>query len=240
MRTVVVTGDSSGLGNVISRVLLERGYKVVGISRRETDEVKTLRQEFGVNYIHIKFNLEETENIRGLYLDHIKPNGPIYGLVNNAAFAYDDIVTNANLEMLNRMYKINVMSPIMLTKYIIRDMLLNAVQGSIVHISSVSAHTGYKGLSMYASTKGALESFSKGVAREWGAKGIRSNCVAPGFMETPMSGSLSKEQKMRIYKRTSLKKATNIDTVAKTVAFLISEESESITGTVVNVDCGTI
>lgn len=240
MRTVVVTGDSSGLGNVISRVLLERGYKVVGISRRETDEVKTLRQEFGVNYIHIKFNLEETENIRGLYLDHIKPNGPIYGLVNNAACAYDDIVTNANLEMLNRMYKINVMSPIMLTKYIIRDMLLNAVQGSIVHISSVSAHTGYKGLSMYASTKGALESFSKGVAREWGAKGIRSNCVAPGFMETPMSGSLSKEQKVRIYKRTSLKKATNIDTVAKTVAFLISEESESITGTVVNVDCGTI
>ena len=81
MRTVVVTGDSSGLGNVISRVLLERGYKVVGISRRETDEVKTLRQEFGVNYIHIKFNLEETENIRGLYLDHIKPNGPIYGPV---------------------------------------------------------------------------------------------------------------------------------------------------------------
>jgi 3-oxoacyl-[acyl-carrier protein] reductase len=138
------------------------------------------------------------------------------------------------------MYRVNVFSPMNLTKYVIRDMLLNKVQGSIVNISSVSAHTGYKGLSMYASTKGALEAFSKNVSREWGSKGIRSNCVVPGFMETSMSETLSEEQKDRIYKRTSLKKETDIISVASTVLYLLSEKSKSITGSVIHVDNGTI
>jgi 3-oxoacyl-[acyl-carrier protein] reductase len=119
-------------------------------------------------------------------------------------------------------------------------MLLNGVKGSLVHISSVSAHTGYKGLSMYAATKGAMEAFSKNVAREWGPLGIRSNVVAPGFMETNISSKLTDEQKNKIYQRTSLKKATNIDSVAKTVYFLLSGKAESITGTVVNIDNGTV
>jgi len=93
---------------------------------------------------------------------------------------------------------------------------------------------------MYAATKGALESFSRTVAREWGAKGIRSNCVAPGFMETPMSASLSEDEKDRIYRRTSLKRPTEVKDVAEVVVFLLSEKSASITGTTIHVDCGTI
>ena len=93
---------------------------------------------------------------------------------------------------------------------------------------------------MYASSKGALEAFSKNTAREWGALGIRSNVVVPGFMETAMSSTLTDDQKDRIYKRTSLKAATNIASVAETVAFLLSEKATSITGQNINVDNGTI
>jgi 3-oxoacyl-[acyl-carrier protein] reductase len=93
---------------------------------------------------------------------------------------------------------------------------------------------------MYAATKGALEAFSRNVAREWGVKGIRSNCVAPGFMETEMSRSLTATQRERIYKRTSMKIATDPSSVAETVRFLISDESSSITGQVILVDSGTI
>ena len=93
---------------------------------------------------------------------------------------------------------------------------------------------------MYAATKGALESFSKTVAREFGSKKIRSNCVAPGFMETSMSKSLSDNQKDRIYKRTSLKEPTDMQSVSNTVKFLIDEGSSSITGQVIHVDNGTI
>ena len=138
------------------------------------------------------------------------------------------------------MFRINVYSPMMLTKYAIRDMLVSKIKGSIVHISSVSAHTGYKGLAMYAATKGAIEAFSKGTAREWGVRGIRSNVVAPGFMETSISNSLTEEQQNKIYKRTSMKSATDINSVAKTITFLLSDAASSITGSVIRVDNGTI
>jgi 3-oxoacyl-[acyl-carrier protein] reductase len=240
MKTVVVTGDSGALGSAIVDRLLEEGYKVVGLSRRTTDEVKERINKYNQQYVHVNFDLSKAEEVKELYLKVLKKEGPIYGLVNNAAFAYDDIVTNADYKELEKMFRINVFSPIMLTKYVIRDMLLNEVKGSLVHISSVSAHTGYKGLSMYAATKGALESFSRTVAREWGAKGIRSNCVAPGFMETPMSASLSEDEKDRIYRRTSLKRPTEVKDVAEVVVFLLSEKYASITGTTIHVDCGTI
>ncbi|MEG0450234.1 MAG: SDR family oxidoreductase, partial [Lysinibacillus sp.] len=158
----------------------------------------------------------------------------------NSAMAYDDIVSNLNVQQVQTMFQVNVFAAMHLSKYAIRDMLLHKTQGSIVHISSISAHTGYKGLSMYAASKGAMEAFSKNTAREWGSKGIRSNCVVPGFMETAMSTTLTEDQKARIYQRTSLKKETDISSVASTVLFLLADQARSITGTVVHVDNGTI
>jgi 3-oxoacyl-[acyl-carrier protein] reductase len=93
---------------------------------------------------------------------------------------------------------------------------------------------------MYASSKGALEAFSKNIAREWGEMGVRSNVVCPGFMDTDMSASLSEDQKDRIYRRNSLKKPTSISSVAETVKFLLSPKAESITGETIHVDSGTI
>jgi 3-oxoacyl-[acyl-carrier protein] reductase len=241
MKKIVVTGDSGDLGAAICTSLLDKSdYSVIGLSRSVTPHVKRFLAEYPERYLHLSYDLEKSDEIKDFYLAELKNHGPLYGLVNNSAHPYDDIITNANLENLENMFRVNVFSPIMLTKYVIRDMLLHNVSGSLVHISSVSAHTGYKGLSMYASSKGALESFSRTVAREWGEKGIRSNCVSPGFMETRMSAALSKEQKDRIYKRTALKKATEIQSVAETVEFLLSDRSASITGSVIHVDSGTI
>jgi 3-oxoacyl-[acyl-carrier protein] reductase len=93
---------------------------------------------------------------------------------------------------------------------------------------------------MYASSKGSLEAFSKNTAREWGEKGIRSNALVAGFMETHMSETLSVDQKNRIYKRTSLKIPTTTKSVAETILFLLSEKAESITGQNIHVDSGTI
>lgn len=240
MKWIIVTGDSGGLGSAIVKNILNDGkYGVIGISRSLNENIMNLMKD-NQNYVHINFDLENSSEIRDLYKNKIKTLGEIGGLVNNSAMAYDDIITNANVNRIEKMFSINVYSPMILTKYIIRDMLLHNNKGSIVHISSVSAHTGYKGLSMYAATKGALEAFSKNIAREWGVKGIRSNCVAPGFMETTISASLTNEQRQKIYQRTSLKRATDIESVASMVVFLLSEEAKSITGTVVNVDNGTV
>lgn len=241
MKTVLLTGDSRALGAHTVETLLESGeYAVVGLSRTESDQVKRFRDEYPDRYTHVNFDLASTDEIKALYEDELKPEGPIHGLVNNAAVGYDDIVTNADLGPLEHMFRVNVLSPIMLSKFALRDMILNRTEGSLVHVSSVSTATGYKGLSMYAATKGAIESFSLGVAREWGERGIRSNCVAPGFMNTEMTAGLDDEQKDRIYDRTSLGSPTDQQDVAETVAFLLSDESTSITGETIRIDAGTV
>jgi 3-oxoacyl-[acyl-carrier protein] reductase len=240
MKTILLTGVSKGLGLVLLKLLLKDGNIIYGISRSDTEELNELKKLFPDNFIHLKCDLSLTESVKELSNYILKNKLKFDSFVNNAAVAYDDIITNANFNKLDLMFKTNVLNPIMITKSILRNFILNKVKGSIVHISSISVHTGYKGLSMYASTKGALEAFSKNTAREWGEFGIRSNCVVAGFMETDMSDGLTDEQKDRIYKRTSLKKETDKYSVAETIKFLISDASSSITGQNIFVDSGTI
>ncbi|APF20160.1 short-chain dehydrogenase/reductase SDR [Caldithrix abyssi DSM 13497] len=240
-RNILVTGISRGLGLEIAKLLLENDYIIWGVSRNITIELQNLMVEYPERLKYFEFDLIETKKVKnGIFNKFLRLDTPIYGFVNNAAIAYDDIVTNLNQDNLENMYRINVFSPMIMTKYVIRNMLLHNIKGSIVHVSSISVHTGYKGLAMYASTKGALEAFSKNLAREWGKKGIRSNCVVAGFMETEMSAKLDNEQKNRIYKRSSLKEPTSTYSVASTIEFLLSEKSQSITGQNIFVDSGTI
>ncbi len=237
----LVTGCSRGVGLEICRVLLEEGHTVYGIARSHTNEFIDLEKTFPEQVYFKSIDLTDAESVHKIiFKDFVGNKTAIHGFVNNAAMAYDDIVTNLNLDKLKSMYAVNVFTPMIITKYVIRNMLLHRTKGSIIHISSISAHTGYKGLAMYASSKGALEAFSKDTAREWGERGIRSNVVVPGFMETAMSSSLTSEQKDRIYKRTSLKTATSIRSVAETVGFILSDKACSITGQNIHVDNGTI
>ena len=238
---ILVTGCSRGVGLEICSVLLSQGHTVYGVARSYTDDFKTLENEHEGRVFFKSIDLADAENAhKAVFKEYITNKIVLDGYVNNAAVAYDDIVTNLNLDRLKAMYNVNVFTPMIITKYAIRNMLLHKTKGSIVHISSISVHTGYKGLAMYASSKGALEAFSKDTAREWGVLGIRSNVVVPGFMATAMSASLTDEQRDKIYARTSLKAATSVNSVAETVAFLLSDKAGSITGQNIHVDNGTI
>lgn len=240
MKNVLVTGVSRGLGLEISKTLLENGYSVYGVSRSITKETDELLLNYPHNFHYNTLDLSDDLNVINNLKSILPKNIVLHGFVNNAANAYDDIITNLNLDKLKLMYNVNVFSPLMISKFVIRNMILNKTKGSIVHISSISTQTGYKGLAMYASTKGALEAFSKNTSREWGEKGIRSNCVVSGFMDTEMSSSINDELKNKIKNRTSLRSLTDIKSVSNTVEFLISNKSSSITGQIINVDSGTI
>ena len=238
---ILVTGVSKGLGLSITETILKRGWNVYGISRNKTSELQHLIDEYPERLFWLSYDLSDSVNVKKtIFNDWIGYQLPLHGFVNNAAVAYDDIITNLNLADVEDMYRINLFTPMILTKYVLRQFLLHNSAGGIVHLSSISVHKGYKGLSMYASTKGALEAFSKNTAREWGEKGIRSNCVVAGFMETPMSSVLTEEQKTRIYQRTALRLPTSKESVAESIVFLLSDKAASITGQNIFVDSGTI
>lgn len=241
-KNILITGVSRGLGLEVSRAVLAAGWTVYGVSRSESPEFLALadsapgRVKFKVCDLSDAAGVAETvfgADFAGLHV-------PLHGFVNNAACAYDDLVSNLDLDRLEAMYALNVFAPMMAARQFIRNAILHGQGASIVHVSSVSAHTGYKGLAMYASTKGALEAFSKNTAREWGERGIRSNCVVAGFMETAMSGSLTPEQRQRIHARTALKAPTSLGSAAAAVVFLLGEGAASITGQNLFVDSGTI
>lgn len=242
MKNYLITGVSKGLGLILAQKALSQNFNIFGISRSKTKELEELLQKYPSQFYWKPIDLARNDlNVQKEIFKEFIPNQiPINGFVNNAAMAYDDIITNLNSDKLENMYRANVFAPMMMTKYAIRNMIFNKIKGSIVHLSSISVHTGYKGLAMYASTKGALEAFSKNTAREWGELGIRSNALVAGFMETNMSSTLTTEQKNRIYNRTSLKKPTTTESVANTILFLLDQNSESITGQNIFVDSGTI
>jgi 3-oxoacyl-[acyl-carrier protein] reductase len=238
---ILLTGGTRGLGLEIVRGQLELGHSLIVVNRSKTPQFEALQSAAPGRLHFVAVDLAQPDDLKESLNEVFSASAqPIHGLVNNAAMAYDDLVTNLNLDALEAMYRVNVYAPMLLTKMVIRNMLLHKVRGSLVHISSICAHIGYKGLAMYGSTKGALEAFSKNVAREWGSMGIRSNCVVPGFMETDMSSTLSEEQREKIYRRTSLGKATDPASVAETVSFLLSDASRSITGQDFVVDSGTL
>lgn len=242
MKNYLISGVSKGLGLMLTKLALESGFTIYGISRSKTEEVIALLEKYPHNFFWKSVDLSDInlDVKQDVFKNFVTNKVHLHGFVNNAASAYDDIITNLNLGKLEAMYRANVFAPMLITKYAIRNMVFNKISGSIVHLSSISVHTGYKGLAMYASTKGALEAFSRNTAREWGELGIRSNALIAGFMETNMSSNLTSDQKNRIYNRTSLKRATTVESVANTILFLLDERSESITGQNVFVDSGTI
>jgi 3-oxoacyl-[acyl-carrier protein] reductase len=227
--TVLVTGAGGGLGLAVVQRLLGQGYGVAAMVRRPAESLLGLADQYPGRLEILNFDLRDWQGLE-TFAPLVDPGRCWTGLVNNAAVAYDDLVTNARADEVEAMQAVNVLAPILLTKLVIRNFLLHRTAGSLVHVSSISTRDGYKGLAMYAATKGALEAFSKGVAREWGSRGIRSNCVVPGFMETPMSAGLGPEQREKIYRRQPLGKAVDVESVAATVSFLLGPDAGSITG----------
>lgn len=235
--SVVITGGNKGLGAVISQLILDESkWNIISISRTPTEDTTLRKNPRFTEFLYDLSNHQELDEL----CKQIFYKNNVIGLVNNAAIAYDEIITNASGSELSTMLAVNCIAPSILVKWMIRASIVHKGEKSIVNIGSVSAHTGYKGLSMYGGSKGFLSSFSTAVAREWGTKGIRINTVAAGFMNTDMSAKLTDDQKQRIANRTSKKTMLDLIEVANTTLFLLSDKSSAITGTTIHVDNGTL
>lgn len=242
MRSVVVTGGSRGLGLAIARRLAASGYRVIAIARKESEQIASAVRELeGIQQgsLHLKpFDLERIADIPGMVKEIRKEFGSIHGLVNNAGLGTSGVLATMRDAQIERLVRLNTLSPMILTKYVVRSMMVDG-GGRIVNVASIVAFTGYTGLSAYSATKASLIGFTRSLAREVGPLGINVNAVAPGFVDTEMTQGLGKEQRNQIVRRSALGRLTEAEDVANAVEFLIGDGARNITGAVLTVDAGS-
>jgi len=142
---------------------------------------------------------------------------------------------NSQIEQLIRL---NTLSPIVVTKYVVRHMMSDG-GGRVVNIASILGFTGYSGLSVYGATKASMIGFTRSLSREVGRMGVNVNAIAPGFLDTDMTSGLEGERREQVARRSALRRLPDLEDVAEAVEFLLGAGAKSITGTVLTVDAGT-
>ncbi|HZR75330.1 SDR family NAD(P)-dependent oxidoreductase [Bradyrhizobium sp.] len=241
MHNVLVTGGSRGIGLAIAQRLAGHGYNVIAVARRESDELRAGIEAAtkGSGRIHFRsFDLSEVDAIPAFVKGVRDEFGAIYGLVNNAGIGTEGLLATMHNSEIEALMRLNVLSPIILTKYVVRHMMADGAGGRVINMSSIIASTGYNGLSVYGATKAAATGFTRSLAREVGKLGITVNAIAPGFIDTELTHSLGAEQRQRIAGRSALRRLPETGDVASMVEFLLGEGGRNITGSVLTVDAG--
>jgi 3-oxoacyl-[acyl-carrier protein] reductase len=241
MRNVLVTGGSRGIGLSIARRLAVAGYNVVAVARRESSELRDVIGEVksGSGRLHFRAcDLSEVDGIPAFVKGVRDEFGAIYGLINNAGIGTEGLLATMHNSEIEALIRLNVLSPVIVTKYVVRHMMADG-EGRIVNISSIIASTGYNGLSVYGATKAAATGFTRSLAREVGKLGITVNAIAPGFVDTELTQSMSDDQRHRIAGRSALRRLPEADDVARMVEYLLGEGGRNLTGSVLTVDAGS-
>jgi 3-oxoacyl-[acyl-carrier protein] reductase len=243
MRNVLITGGSRGLGLGIARKLIQSGFRAITVARKETSELAAAKSEFASSHPgalnFVPADLAEIDTLPAFVKGLRKEFGSIYGLVNNAGMSVDGVLAMNSTQQIEQAVRLNTISPMVLTKHVVRSMMADN-EGRIVNISSITALTGYSGLAVYSATKASLVGFTRSLAREVGRANITVNAIAPGFVRTEMTKSLTDEDQERIARRSALKRMVDVEDIANSVDFLMGEGGRNITGTVITVDAGNI
>jgi 3-oxoacyl-[acyl-carrier protein] reductase len=238
MRNVLVTGGSRGIGLCIARQLGAAGFNVIAVARRESDELRAAIGQAKQGNLHFRScDLSAIDELPAFVKAMRDEFGAIYGLVNNAGIGTEGLLATMHNSDIEALVRLNVLSPVILTKYIVRHMMADG-EGRIVNISSIIASTGYNGLSVYGATKAAATGFTRSLAREVGKVGITVNAIAPGFIDTELTQGLGGEGRDRIAKRSALRRLPEADDVARMVEYLFSDGGRNITGSVLTIDAG--
>ena len=234
----LVTGASGGIGGAIARALHAQGANVA-ISGTNKEKLDTLAADLGSRVFVLPCDLRDRAAVAKLGEEAEKALGQVDILVNNAGITHDSLFMRMKDEEWDDVIAVNLTSVFVLIRYILRNMMRRRY-GRIVNIASISGVLGNPGQPNYAASKAGLVGMTKSLAREVSARGITANCIAPGFISTPMTDALTPKQVEAIAAAIPAQKFGKPEDVAAAVVFLASDEAGYITGETMHINGGMV
>lgn len=234
----LVTGATGGIGAAIAKALHDQGA-AVAISGTNTAKLEKLAGELGDRVFMLPCDLRDRTAVAGLAEDAEKAVGQVDILVNNAGITKDNLFMRMKDEEWDDVLSVNLTSVFALTRGIVRGMMRRR-GGRIINIASISGVLGNPGQGNYAASKAGLVGMTKSLAREVAARGITANCIAPGFISTPMTEALTEKQTEAIAAAIPSQCFGQPEDVAAAVVFFASDEASYVTGETMHVNGGMI
>jgi 3-oxoacyl-[acyl-carrier protein] reductase len=238
-RIALVTGAAQGIGKSIALLLARNGADMVvsDINLEKAEETAKEIESIGLKSIAIKVDVANLNDVEQMVAVILEKFGKIDILVNNAGITRDKLILRMTEEDWDVVLKVNLKGTFNCTKTVVRHMAKQR-NGKIVSIASVVGEMGNAGQANYSASKAGVIGLTKTVAREFAQRGINVNAIAPGYIETPMTEILPEKVKEELKKLIPMERLGKPEDVAEAVLFLVSEESNYITGQVLNVNGG--
>ncbi|HEY7670441.1 MAG TPA: 3-oxoacyl-[acyl-carrier-protein] reductase [Hyphomicrobium sp.] len=237
-KTALVTGATGGIGGAIARALHKAGA-TVAVSGRQADKLEGLAKELGERAHVLPCDLADRAAVGKLIGDAVAKLGRLDILVNNAGLTRDNLFMVMKDEQWDEVIAVNLTSTFMLCRAGAREMVrAKTGYGRIINISSISGVFGNPGQGNYAASKAGMIGMTKSLAREVAARGITANCIAPGFITTPMTQALNEKQTQEIAKMIPAQRFGTPDEIAAGVVYLASEEAAYMTGQTLHINGG--
>ena len=241
-KVAFITGATRGIGKAIALELAKEGYNIALNYRTENEALENLKKEIseiGVECYPVQGDVSKAEDSERMTKEIIEYFEQIDVLVNNAGITKDKLIQRMKEEEFTDVINVNLVGTFNITKNVIKYMTKKRY-GKIINLSSVVGISGNAGQSNYAASKAGIIGFTKSIAKELASRNITANAVAPGFIQTDMTNVLKDEVKEAIEGTIPLKRLGTAEDVAKVVKFLASDDSNYITGQVINVDGGML
>ena len=235
-KNAIVTGASGGIGGAIARAFHAQGARVA-LSGTRTDALEALAGELGEGAFVVPADLSTADGAQALAKDAEAAMGGVDILVNNAGLARDQLAIRMTDEDWQRVLDVNLTAAFRLARACLRGMMKKR-WGRIISITSIVGITGNPGQANYAASKAGMIGLSKSLAQEVASRNITVNCVAPGFIDTPMTEGLSDEQKQNLTARIPAGRLGEPADVASACVFLASDEASYVTGQTLHVNGG--
>lgn len=240
-RNALITGCNRGIGKSIMETFMSEGANIIACTRTLSEETKQVYQQYqnhyGITIWPIEMDLSDEESIKAGMKEVASLHLALDILVNNAGMAIFKPMMMTRLDEFKRIMQVNLYAPLLITQYAIKKMLKQK-RGSIIYLSSVSGFDPNAGNSAYGASKAAIASLTRTIAVEFEKSGIRSNAIAPGFIETDMNHQISPSILDDMKKNIFMGRFGSAEEVAKLALFLASDESVGVNGQVIRIDGG--